>query len=381
MGGVENYTYNLAKYLIKRGDRVVIVTSRTGDLPETEISEDILIVRMPCLSLMNGRYPVLLPKKDFFRLHKKLKKYKFDLVLVNTRFYLHSVYGAAFAKAGKIRCGIIEHGTTHMTVHNKVGDFLEQMVEHILTFIDKRLCREFYGVSNACGDWLKHFGIESSGTLYNAVDLEKIQTIQKQEGRDFRKEYQIPENGIVVGFTGRLLKEKGLYQLIDSVNQLRKEGYAPYLLIAGEGDEQERIGELADDHIIPVGRLCFEDVVAMLMQTDIFCLPSDSEGFPTSVLEAVACGCFVITTETGGAKEMITGREYGIILPDNRVERITEALREVLNAPEDRKKVAEAAYERLKESYTWETTAKQVDDLAQGKKIRDSKERNNKDRS
>ena len=370
MGGVENYTYNLARYLIKRGDKVVVVTSATDDLPETEIKDEILIVRMPCLNLMNGRYPVLLPKKQFFQLNKKLKQHKFDLVLVNTRFYLHSVYGAAFARDSKTRCAMIEHGTAHMTVHSRIGDFVEHIIEHTLTWVDKLLCKEFYGVSDACGEWLKHFGITSSGTLYNAVDLEKIREIQKKQGRNFREEYGIPENAVVVAFTGRLLKEKGIYQLVESVNQLREEGQNLYLFLAGAGDEEEGIRKLADDHIIPVGRLQFEDVIAMLMQTEIFCLPSESEGFPTSVLEAAACRCFVITTETGGAKEMITGREYGIILPDNKTEGLTKALREILENPENRMQVAERTYHRLEENYTWKTTAEKVDLLAHGKMLR-----------
>lgn len=367
MGGVENYTYNLAKYLTKCGDQVVVVTSNIGNLPDYEMMENVLVVRMPCLNFMNGRYPFLICNKKFYQLQKKLMQYSFDLVLVNTRFYPHSVYGGIFAKMQHARCIMLEHGTSHMTVHNKIADLVEHTVEHTLTWIDKRLCKEYYGVSQACGEWLKHFHIQSSGVLYNAVDLEKIENIKKTVTKEYRKKYQIPDNSIVVTFTGRLLKEKGIYQLIESVKKLQKEGYSVYLFLAGDGDERENIEKLADESIIPLGRIDMNQIVSLLEESDIFCLPSDSEGFPTSVLEAVACHCYIITTETGGAKEMITSREYGMILQDNRVEIVTNGLREALQHSKERESIVEKTYTRLSENYTWEIVAGKVHDLAQWK--------------
>lgn len=367
LGGVERYTENLVRHLKKRGDTVVIVTSKMPGTSSMEIVEDILVLRVDCWSFMDGRYPVLKWNHNTKRIHKKLMEQTFDLVLINTRFYLHSVYGAWFAKKQKARCIMIEHGSGHMTVHNQIGDMAEQLVEHTLTWIDKRLCHEFYGVSQACGEWLKHFHIQAKGTLYNAIDDENVKQIRKGKLKDFRKEYQIPCESTVITFTGRLLKEKGIYQLMESVESLIKEGNDLYLILAGDGDELEGITKRSSERIIAAGRLPFEEIVALLEQTDIFCLPSDSEGFSTSVLEAIACECYVITTAQGGSKEIITSEEYGMILPDNKVETVTEGLRKVLPEKEYRQDAIKKTYKKLVENYTWKIVAEQVHDLAERK--------------
>lgn len=63
-------------------------------------------------------------------------------------------------------------------------------------------------------------------------------------------------------------------------------------------------------------------------------MPSVSEGMPTSVMEAIACHNFVITTERGGAKEIISDDSYGIILENNKKDLVEKAL---LRSMENRK--------------------------------------------
>ena len=174
VGGVERYTYNIAKQLQKDGIDVTIVTSRIQNLPETENTDGIKLYRLPCFNLMNGRFPTVKFNRRYWKVMKQLKKEKYDLVITNTRFYVHSLVGVTFGKKYGRRSIVIEHGTSHMSVHNAVLDKMEQVFEHGITYLVKRKCKEFYGVSNACLDWLKHFHIQGISTLYNAVDLSLI---------------------------------------------------------------------------------------------------------------------------------------------------------------------------------------------------------------
>lgn len=374
LGGVERYTYNLATFLNKLGDEVVVITSNTQNLRVYEKMDNIEVYRLPCFDLLNGRYPVMKYNSVFFKVHKRLMRENFDLVLINTRFYLHSVYGTIFAKKQKTKCIMIEHGTSHMTLHNPLADFVERIIEHGLTIIDKINCKEFYGVSRACGEWLKHFGIESCGELYNAVDLNNIESIKQRPVVNYRDVYKISSDSVVIGFTGRLLKEKGILQLTDAVRELQEEEKKVVLWIAGDGAEEKELREKTNDRIILMGRLKFEEIIAMLQQTDIFCLPSDSEGFSTSILEAIACKCYVITTARGGSKEMILDKSYGMIMETNDKEMVKKAIKDVLNKKEYREAATEKAYQRLKEKFTWEIVSQNVHDLAVGEMIQGKEE-------
>ncbi|MEE1196047.1 MAG: glycosyltransferase family 4 protein [Lachnospiraceae bacterium] len=364
LGGVERYTYNLARFLEKRGNEVVIVTSNGQNLPACEWMEGIKVYRVPCWNLLAGRYPFLKPNKEFRKIDRILMRTKFDMVIVNTRFYPHSVYGAYLARRQKAKCIMIEHGTGHMTVHNKIADAAEQVIEHGLTLVDRVLCREYYGVSLACVEWLKHFHITGKGALYNAIDLGSIEKIREQAQRDFREEYRIPEEAVVIAYTGRLLKEKGIYQMIDAVKKIRRKDEKVYLLMAGDGDEEKGVQAKTDKGIIALGRLEFADVIALLDTSDIFCLPSDSEGFSTSLLEAAACGCYIVTTERGGAKELILNDEYGMVMKDNRPETVLQALSSVLSQKNMRERAVEKTYQRLKDNFIWEKTAEKVEQIA-----------------
>lgn len=363
MGGVEQYTYHLSRTLIKRGYQVTVVTSNTTASPSREVLDEILVYRMPCFNLMDGRFPILKMNGTFGKIDKILKKTKYDLVIVNTRFYFHSLYAVRYAKKMGVKSILIDHGTSHLNMHNPVLNFAGEMFEHILTAIEKKYCNDFYAVSKASLDWLKHFSIDGKDALYNAIDLENVFKSQNLFIKDYRKIYNIKENATVIAFTGRLIKEKGIIQLINAVKKIREKNPFVYLLIAGYGNEEIFVKENTDEGIIWLGKLNFDEVIALLKVSDIFCLPSDSEGFSSSILEAAASKCYIVTTYRGGAVELILDESYGLIINDNTEATIQDALEKTIDLGEERNKAVEKTFERLKNNFTWEHTASKIEQL------------------
>lgn len=365
MGGVERYTYNLSKQLVKKGGKVTIVTSQIKDMPSFEEQDSIKIYRLNSISLLNGRYPIVKVNTEVKNILKKLAKEKFDLVIVNTRFYPLSVLGAKFAFENNLKSIVIEHGTNHLTVNNKFLDFAGEKFEHMITKKIKKYCKNFYGVSNACNEWLNHFDISAKGTIYNAINLDDIQMLANNPVENYRKVYNIKNDDVVVCFTGRLVKEKGILELINAVKRLNKDNV--FLLAAGEGPLLNEVKKFENENIKILGKLDFKHVIALLKSSDIFCLPSESEGFPTSVLEAVALKNFVITTDKGGSKELINNRELGIIMKTNDSNEIYENLEFAIENSNYRKKAAELAYNRLVENFTWDIVSNEVIKIASEK--------------
>lgn len=371
MGGVERYTYYLAKEMIARGHEVVVVTSELEGEKEhllPEENENIEVFRLPSYNLVDGRLPILKKSKTLKITRTILEEKKFDFVLVNTRFYFLSAYGVRFARKNGIKCGVVEHGTTHLTFNNKILDLFERMYEHGITFIVKQNCSDFYGVSRACCKWSAHFGIESKGVLYNSIDIDEMESYLEQPVKDYRKDFHISENAIVITFTGRMIPEKGIYELIDAAFLLDTDREI-VVFMAGDGPELEKVRKKVSSNkkdnlrIIPLGRIDYPHICALLGQSDIYCLPSVSEGFPTSVLEAIAAKCFVITTRTGGAREVIANGESGIIIADNESAKVKEALQKAINNNEFRETASQKAYDTLKSSFTWSNTADKLESI------------------
>lgn len=364
LGGVERYTYNLASELIKRGHEVIVVTSLIDDLPEQEISDSIEIYRLPSILLLDGRFPVVKPSKTWKKVKEILNEAKADLYIIQTRFYLLSLLGVRFANKTAISSIVIEHGTAHFSVNNPLLDWMGHFYEHWITSRVKRLNKYFYGVSAACNNWLMHYKIQANGILYNAVDLIEIRRFMKKPVKDYKKELNIPSDAFIVTYTGRLLAAKGVLKLIESVEQLSKKYDCLFLMIAGIGDLYDEVKKKSGYHIHCLGQIDYQNIIALLKQTDIFCLPTDyPEGFPTSVLEAAACECFVITTTSGGSKELISNNSYGIILKENSVEMISESIERVMLASDYRKQAVTLTYQRLLEQFTWEKNARIIENL------------------
>ncbi len=363
LGGVERYTYHLAKELIRRKDRVVIVTSNVQRLPSYECMDGIPVYRLPCLNLLEGRFPVLKPTGDFWKIHKTLKKMHFDKVIVNTRFYPHSLYGVLFGRKQGAKTIVIDHGSSHLTVHNPFWDTVGGWYEHFFTKILQLFCKDYYGVSQASVQWLRHFHIQAKDALYNAIDLEEIQERLMHPKRNFRKEYGIPDQADVITFTGRLLEEKGLLPLVQAAKKICSQYPDTYLCIAGDGDLETELEKLADSHIKLLGRLDSGEITDLLSVSDIFCLPSVSEGFSTSLLEAAACQNYIVVTATACPYELLPDSDYGNILPELSVNAIEKGLIWALTHPEDRQQAAARVHERLIQNFTWEIVTDRVQKL------------------
>lgn len=353
IGGVERYTYNLAKNLHKKGYNILIITTRYDEkLVEKEILDFATIYRLPIYKMFSSRYPIIKKNKDYRKIINSLKKENIDDIFLNTRFQLTTLVGAKFAKRNHIPCCIIEHGTGHFTVYNKTLDFFGHIYEHILTFKLKTLVKDFYGVSKACSEWLKHFKIKSKGTFYNAID-DKEYDIYKE-----KMYINNNSNKIKILFAGRLLKAKGVLLLLEAFHELLKKYNNIELIIAGDGPLKETI--FNDVEVTFIGSLKHEELMALYNQVDIFINPSSyAEGLPTNILEAGLMKCAIIATTAGGTVEIIKDGITGILC-DATVNSIKEKIELLVNNKELRKNLKENIHCEICEMFTWDITSKKI---------------------
>lgn len=134
---------------------------------------------------------------------------------------------------------------------------------------------------------------------------------------EWRRSHNIPENELVIVSTGRLSGEKGALRLLRAFDLFAKGRANVRLVLAGDGPLREEVKKraavhLADGKIILLGHL--EDVAPVLQASDIYVLPSDSEGCAIALLEAMATGLVCVSTMVGGPREIISDRETGFLI-------------------------------------------------------------------
>lgn len=352
-GGVENYTKHIAEEFVKEGNQVYIITSRYDkSLPEIETNDGITIYRLPTYRLFVNRHPILKFNKNNKDIMKKLEEEKIDFVILQTRFWLTTVVGGKFAKKNNIKRILIEHGTSHFTVHNKVLDFFGRIYEHILTNYVKTLVKEYYGVSNGCNKWLEHFKMKAKGVLYNSID-----TKEYEKYKDEKYELSIDDKNIIkILFVGRMIQDKGVIELSEAYKQL-KDTYPIKLIFAGDGPILERIKKENPDCIF-TGNLKHNDIMKLLNSVDIFINPSYSEGLPTTVLEAGLMKCPIIATDVGGTSEIIENGKEGILC-NPTVESIKKALEDMINN-DNKKEYGKKVHEKILAKFDTSKNAKKI---------------------
>lgn len=130
---------------------------------------------------------------------------------------------------------------------------------------------------------------------------------------------------------GRLSPEKGHIVLLHAVRTVLDRGVAIKLRIVGSGPFEPEIRKEAnilnlDDHIEFCGEKVPADVIALLKQSDVFCLPSFSEGLPVSIMEAMAIGIPVVTTWISGIPELARNGETAWTVPPANDAELADAL-------------------------------------------------------
>lgn len=360
VGGVENYVYNLSRELERGGHEITILTSQMEGAPNYEKNGSIEVYRLPTRQFMGGRFPVLKHNKELRAFTKEFKERHFDLMIINMRFYFLSLWACKLARKMGLSCIIIDHGSSHLNTGGKLTTKLSEVFEHWITWREKHYCKSFGGASKASLEWIKHFGIESDVLFNNAVDVERFQGYIDNPVRDFRAELGIPEDAIVIDFVGRLTLEKGAHVLVNAVKRINEQRDDVYCLLAGAGYLREELEVQKSKNTIFLGQISPAEVCAMHLASDIFCLPSFSEGFATCVIEASMCDTFVITTARGDAKELIKDERYGIVLPDNNEEGVYNALLSVLDKPEYRRSASRLCHDIVVKECTWNFTADAV---------------------
>ena len=359
-GGVERFTNALAKKLISHNHRVIVATSSLTGLPSHETDSDgIEIFRLPAIPFMNGRLPLLYPCPEFFRLTAELWEIPIDFCVINTYFYPLSMYAASQIHKRHIPALIINHGSAWLMTGNKLLEFAGQLYERAAAALCFHYCKNFYGVSSAAENWLKTFQIVAQGTITNAIDPQAvIQTANPNI--DWRAKLSLPNDAKLIAFVGRMIPEKGVTQMIAAMEAIRQIHKDAYLVMAGSGPMLDSCRNTAGEGIFLVGNQPYPDVLALLQQATLFCLPSRSEGFACTVLEAAALGCPILTTATGGSPQLLIDSTYGILLENMDTTTIQKACIRALDDPQWRYSAAEKTRRRMQEYYTWDAAIAQL---------------------
>lgn len=354
VGGIEVFVENFSREISRLGYKVNIITSDSEKMGFNDDKNNIVFFRLKSFFLLKGRFPIPHSIREFFYIYKKCFKNKKTFTIINTRFFITSLLGVILGKISNSKIIVIEHGSGHFVYKNKIMNFMSHFYEHFISFIISLFKPDFYGVSKACCEWLRHYNIKSKGTIYNGISFNKKYSKSKLWNEDWK-------NKKIIFYAGRLIKEKGILELIKSFDKFSIKNKNYILLIAGSGDLENKIKKRfsRSDKKYFLGRLDRKDVFYFLSKTKVFINPSNyPEGLPTVLLEAGSFSIPIISTSNGGAKEIIFNKKTGILIPKGNVKYIHNSLVWVDSNYNKAVKMGSNLYKLLKSKFDWEIIVK-----------------------
>lgn len=175
-----------------------------------------------------------------------------------------------------------------------------------------------------------------------------------QKNRNFKRELR------KLLFVGHMIPTKGIFELVESCKTIPD----LYLTMVGFVPQEikreliARAGNDSDKWLDIKGELDYESTIREMLKANIFVFPTYTEGFPNVILESMACGCPIVTTNVGAIPEMLdieNGFNYGICIEPKNVESLRLAIQKMLDSPDYALSCGQNAKKRVFEQYSMST--------------------------
>lgn len=296
VGGIEEYTLNLIRYSENARYKYGYIV--LGD--NTPYDQELLSKKIDFYYLLPKQYLIKNIKDSFF-LFKHLKK-EYDTIYFNTSAigYIVPYVWAIF-----FRYKIVIHSHSDGT---KTANWVKKIVHSFHSKILSIFIKKRFACSENAAKWM--FGRKYKNTIIvpNAIDIERFR-YNKEKGKELREKNHFGD-AIVLGNVSRLNKIKNHSFLLKLVREFCKRNVDIRLLLVGDGEERETLENLSK-------KLQIEKYVNFWGQTnrpedimnamDVIVMPSFTEGFPVTLVEAQAAGLPCVVSDSISEEVNITG--------------------------------------------------------------------------
>ena len=175
-------------------------------------------------------------------------------------------------------------------------------------------------------------------------------------------------NPAVLLYHGRVDRRKGVLDLLEAVRLLLADGVRARLLVSGIGPDVEAVGEritqLGLDGCVEVlGAVPYEHAHEVYRRGEIFVSPTYAEGFSNTILEAMATGLPVVSTDVVGVRDCVRPDENGVLVPPADPPALAAGIRRVLDDAALRQRIADRAHDDVHRLWSWPVVAGLITDV------------------
>jgi len=285
------------------------------------------------------------PLLDQWRFHSSCKN-NVDMVILNP-----IIENRAFFREGLFAKQLVKKKIPFITFFHSMSEDFEKRVrdKYIKFFLNSyghavKIITLSEDVKEKIIEWGYQGEVVVEMTVVDSRLIKNFSFDEKIQNQDFSKKIQLL-------FLARMEKEKGIFELIDAFKKLQQDFKNIELILAGDGTAYSDVKEYVADlkGIRLVGYVEGKEKENLFKKSDIYCLPSYSEGLPVSILEAMAFGLPVVTTRVGRLKDFFIEDKMGYTSKIKDSIDLEKVLRKLLANHDDISKIGLFNFEYARE--------------------------------
>jgi glycosyltransferase involved in cell wall biosynthesis len=203
-----------------------------------------------------------------------------------------------------------------------------------------------------------------SSVVHLGVDTKKFCPVTAEQKSDLREQLGLSDDYIIIGYHGRIGREKDLMTLLRAFTRLQQINNNIRLLIIGDGVESIKRQLSSRQGVMLAGAK--NNPIPYLQVMDIYCMPSLTETTCLSALEAMSCGLAVVSTEVGFIKNYIRNGYNGLFFEKQNQYPLAKNIQMLINDEKFRKMLGNNARKTVVEQFSWDRTAQGIEEALNG---------------
>lgn len=327
-GGAERVMLTVANSLAKRDYSVQLVVgnAKGGFRPDVSDSVELLDLDVPATPIA----PTVGALAPFYRYLNREN----PGVVISSMIHVNDVLLLAWKLSDAASRMVV---TEHNNPTENMRESIKNRVLYRAAYFEYPWADRLVAVSDGVADSLSEVldvPREEIVRIYNPVVSDDLKAKSSQHADHTWFDGEDP----VLLNVGRLTEQKNQALLLEAFSRVRDRSDAK-LIIVGKGKKERSLRDLAEalgieDHVDIVSWV--DNPYAFMASADVFVLSSRHEGLPTVLIEALACGCQVVSTDCpSGPREILDDGKYGTLVENYSPEALSEAIEEQIRDPID----------------------------------------------
>jgi len=365
-GGLGSNYYYLSKNLAHYGFKTILICAGAQKYPKIEKVNDTFEIHR-----INANYRRLDDLSFWLPMNikaiSKIKNLDYDLVQLHNFFFywvqktlkkpnVLTVHGCDWEIANTV-----EPFPGNISLYRNIRERTD--IRKIL-FLSKRMCQKATHVVSVCEavkqELIENLKIQKITAIPNGVDPK---VFKKEPRKPLSEKY---DTDFTLLYVGTFQPRKGIKYLVNALKDLK---HVKLIIIGNDLPVYRRYLNYLirqaniSEKVIFIGKVPNNKLKEYYSATDVLILPTISEGLPKVIIEALACECPVIATNTSGNPEIIHHMKTGLLVPTKDPDAIKDAILWTMNNRKKIKQMAHNGRQLVLKEYTWKKSAKKYASL------------------